>query len=146
VQAVSLDRNLDDALWTTAFTIGAASLMGLVFLVVVFRRPREPGMALDSKEFVEALREERVIVAIRQRCDTPREIRRFLNYARLVAMPDDPAVQFPEAKLVRLAATGLHGPARDATERLFIERCEMYGLDPGTFAPRDGTQAKATGA
>jgi hypothetical protein len=144
VQAAPIEnRNLDGSLLNNVFSIGAASFMGLVFLVIVFRRPREPEKALDSKEFVEALHEERVIAAIRQRCDTPREMRRFLNYLRLVAAPDDlvngEAAQFPEANLVRLAATGLQRPAGEATEQLFTERCEMFGLDPATFTPRDET-------
>jgi hypothetical protein len=67
-------------------------------------------------------------------------MRRFLNYLRLVAAPDDPAKGQPasEAGLVRLAATGLFDSQEDPSViELFKERCDMFGLDPQTFTPKD---------
>jgi hypothetical protein len=50
------DRNRVGTLWSKRLSIGAASLMALTFLVIVFRRPKEPEKAMDSKDFVGALR------------------------------------------------------------------------------------------
>jgi hypothetical protein len=132
------DRNRVGTLWSNRLTIGTASLMALIFLVIVFRRPKEIEKAVDSKEFVETLQQ--MAEQVYKRNETPREMRRFLNYLRLVAAPDDPAKGQPasEAGLVRLAATGLRDSQEDeSVVELFKERCDMFGLDPQTFTPKD---------
>jgi photosystem II stability/assembly factor-like uncharacterized protein len=132
------DWNPVDTMWSNLLTIGGVSLMALIFLVIVFRRPKEIEKAVDSKEFVETLK--RMAKDVYKRNDTPREMRRFLNYLRLVAAPDDPAKGQPasEAGLVRLAATGLFDSQEDPSViELFKERCDMFGLDPQTFTPKD---------
>jgi hypothetical protein len=134
------DRNRVGTLWSNRLSIGAASLMALVFLVIVFRRPKEPEKATDSKEFVEALND--MAERVYKRTRTPREMRRFLNYLRLVAASEDPVngqlASIGEAALVRLAAAGTHETA-EAPEAvgLFEERCDLFGLDPNTFLPKD---------
>jgi hypothetical protein len=132
------DRNRVGTLWSNRLTIGAAGLMALIFLVIVFRRPKEIEKAVDSKEFVETLQQ--MAEQVYKRNETPREMRRFLNYLRLVAAPDDPAKSQPasEGGLVRLAATGLRDSQEDeSVVELFKERCDMFGLDPQTFTPKD---------
>jgi hypothetical protein len=79
------------------------------------------------------------------RCETPREMRRFLNYLRLVAAPDDPGASpsIGEASLVRLAAQGLANSKEEPKAiKLFKERCDMFGLDPQTFTPKDERQGE----
>jgi photosystem II stability/assembly factor-like uncharacterized protein len=134
------DRNRVGTWWSSRLTIGTASLMALVFLVIVFRRPKEPEKAMDSKEFSQALRE--MAPYVYQRTRTPREMRRFLNYLRLVSAPDDPAdghtASIGEAALVRLAAGGtLEAAENPDAVRLFEERCDLFGLDPKSFTPKD---------
>jgi hypothetical protein len=134
------DRNTVGTLWSKRLTIGTASLIALVFLVIVFRRPKEIEKAIDSNEFVEALQE--MAEHVYKRNQTPREMRRFLNYLRLVAAPDDPGAStaIGEASLVRLAARGLTDSKEDPKAiELFKERCDMFGLDPQTFTPKDET-------
>lgn len=140
------DRNHVGTAWSNRLTIGAASLMSLVFVVIVFRRPKEIEKAVDSKEFVETLQQ--MAEHVYKRNDTPREMRRFLNYLRLVAAPDDPGKGKPasEAGLVRLAAKGLQDSQEEkSVVELFKQRCDMFGLDPETFTPKDERE-KASGA
>jgi hypothetical protein len=78
-------------------------------------------------------------------------MRRFLNYLRLIVVPDDPAdghpVSIGEAALVRLAATGTR-ETKEAPEaiRLFGERCDLFGLDPQTFTPKDEKENESSEA
>jgi hypothetical protein len=115
----------------------------LIFLVIVLRRPKEIEKAIDSNEFVEALQEMSEHVYMRNQ--TPREMRRFLNYLRLVAAPEDPGASaaIGEASLVRLAAQGIADSKEDPKAiELFKERCDMFGLDPETFTPKDERQGE----
>jgi hypothetical protein len=140
------DRNRVGTSWSYRLSVGAAALMALVFLVIVFRRPKEPEKAMDSRDFTEALKE--VAQQVYQRTRTPREMRRFLNYLRLVAAPDDPtdshAASIGEAALVRLAAIGARG-TNEAPEavQLFKERCDLFGLDSQNFMPKDEREDEA---
>ena len=53
----------------------------------ILRRPKGLEQAVDSREFTAALRE--MVPYLQERWDTPREMRRFLNYLRVLAARDD---------------------------------------------------------
>jgi hypothetical protein len=67
--------------------IGLSALIALGFLIYRFSRPKRPEEAEDPTTFTDALQEHSE--EILAKCRTPREVRRFLNYLRLVATPTD---------------------------------------------------------
>jgi hypothetical protein len=69
------------------WAIGISSAIAAVFLVYWFSRPKRQAEAHDPTTFAEAL--ENRSEDILKKCGTPREVRRFLNYLRLVAAPND---------------------------------------------------------
>jgi photosystem II stability/assembly factor-like uncharacterized protein len=127
--------------------IGLGSLITVVSLVYWFSRPKQPEEAEDPTTFSDALQERSE--EILAKCNTPREVRRFLNYLRLVATPtdeeSDESIQGLRQKyaefdrrLVRLAAQGPNradGSEDDDIERFYMTQCQMFGLDPETFSP-----------
>jgi hypothetical protein len=84
---------------------------------------------------------------ILNKCGTPREVRRFLNYLRLVAAPnDEPSregihelrkrIRNFDARLVELATRGAgEKPASDEVESFYLKQCGIFGIDPETFLP-----------
>lgn len=119
---------------------GLVALIAVFLVVLILRRPKDEEKAVDSEAFLTALKE--MSPKIRTRCDTPREIRGFLNYLRFLAARDDlsqrPRAEGFEAQLVRLAALGLKdGMPPSGVDpnvvRFFMEQREMLGLDPATF-------------
>ena len=71
-------------------------------------------------------------------------MRRFLNYLRLVAAPNDEPSREGiqelrkrigdfDARLVKLATQGAW--ERDEVERFYLEQCGIFGIDPKTFLP-----------
>jgi hypothetical protein len=111
-------------------------------------QPKELEQARDAASFGEAL--EQRVEEICGRSGSPREVRRFLNYLRLVATGQD--TESPEditglrrkygavvdRHLVDLATTGRavgSGAEAAAVEHYYRVQCELFGLDPQTFAP-----------
>jgi hypothetical protein len=146
-QAAPFDRDkvgADEGRW---LAIGLASLIAVGFLVYRFSRPKQPEEAEDPTSFTDALqaRSEEIL----GKCGTPREVRRFLNYLRLVATPTDErsgqSIQGLRARfstfdrrLVDMAtgrASHEDQASADAVETFYMDQCEMFGLDPKTFQP-----------
>jgi hypothetical protein len=93
--------------------------------------------------------------AIFRRCESPREVRRFLNYLRLVATGSgdgsgDPLEKLREDRsgivdreLVDLAACGPRPGDPSEVQKYFEDQCDFFGLDPETFVPRENPVADA---
>jgi hypothetical protein len=77
--------------WLLWCALGGVATVSFGFLVIVWRRPKDDERAKDSQQFTEALGE--VAGAIVTKCQTPREVRRFLNYLRIIAANDEPLVE-----------------------------------------------------
>jgi hypothetical protein len=130
--------------------IGIPALVAFAFAIYWFSRPRRLQGARDAESFSEALeaRSEEIF----RRCESPREVRRFLNYSRLIATASEQKEErdvnslrerYPESfdrHLVDLATmgcipnAGLEG--RDI-EQYFKSQCTLFGLDPKTFQPAE---------
>jgi hypothetical protein len=126
--------------------IGISSLIASSFLIYRFSRPKRPKEAQDPTTFADALeaRSENILV----KCKTPREVRRFLNYLRLVAAPNDDSSlesiqalrqRFPsfDRLLVDLAtqAIGSAPASEDEIKKFYFDQCAIFGIDPNTFLP-----------
>ena len=138
------DSEATAVLWNHRLTIAVLLLIALIFLVRVRSRPKEMEKAVDSKNFSDALN--KMASSIKDRCGTPREVRRFQNYLRFLAASDDSEtrsrIENRSGDLVKLAATGTKTPTgkvRSDVDREVIDfyshQCEMLGLDPETFQP-----------
>lgn len=141
-----IDRDTVGVQWGHRLTIAIPLSIGLVFLILLLRQPKEIEKAVDSQSFSDALN--LMAPFIQHRCGTPREVRRFQNYLRFLAAWDDsatrPKIGGVEAILVKLAATGVRtsdGEIRTDIDagviQFFSQQCEMLGLDPNTFRPVD---------
>jgi hypothetical protein len=123
-----------------------SSLVAASFLIYWFSRPKRPSEAQDPTTFAEALeaRSENIL----EKCKTPREVRRFLNYLRLVAAPsNDSTFESIQAlrrrltdfdrQLVDLATQVVpaQAPAENAVKKFYFDQCAIFGLDPKTFLP-----------
>jgi hypothetical protein len=131
------------------FIYGAPAILLLVVGVYWFSRPKHVEEARDSKEFSDALRDR--ADEIFERNPSPREVRRFLNYLRLVATEarvmgkELLRDKYPESfdqNLVDLASTGNAGATSSPEERsemttYFEEQCLRFGLDSKTFSPQE---------
>jgi len=111
-------------------------------LVRILSQPKHMPEARDSAAFKRALQDSSL--AIQERANTPREMRRFMNYLRFIAGPSDSAkpgegADF-EPQLVWLAATGLNSQAQKLDQKViqyYRAQCDLIGVDPETFRPRD---------
>jgi photosystem II stability/assembly factor-like uncharacterized protein/predicted small integral membrane protein len=123
-------------------------LFGLAFWC---SRPKHREQAHDVQSFGEAL--ERHVERICSRCGSPREVRRFLNYLRLVATGSEAENSddirtlrkryggLVDQYLVDLATIGRAsgaGPEATAVNEYYHRQCDLFGLDPETFAPAEG--------
>lgn len=84
---------------------------------------------------------------ILEKCNTPREVRRFLNYLRLVAAPNDEPSREGiqelrhkigdfDARLVKFATKGGGEEAKaDEVGKFYLTQCAIFGIDPKTFLP-----------
>jgi len=89
---------------------------------------------------------------ILRRCDSPREVRRFMNYLRLIATepiealkPGDEPLRLKfkgrfDLQLIQMAALGVAASNAEVEPEIldyFIRECDLFGLDPETFTPRE---------
>jgi photosystem II stability/assembly factor-like uncharacterized protein len=131
--------------------VAFALLVGLLFWR---SRPRHLEKAQDTQSFGQAL--ERHVARICSRCESPREIRRFLNYLRLVAtgggseQAEDISILrkkyggVVDQLLVDLATAGREegaGPEASAVQEYYRRQCDLFGLDPETFSPAERSAA-----
>jgi len=140
----------DRGLIRNFLTFGLPGLIALAALNYWLSRPRRTEEVQDTESFAEALkaRGEEIF----KRCESPREVRRFLNYLRLIAtasgakQKDDIEAlreEYPgkvDSDLIDLAAMGAMldaGPEGQAVQDYFEAQCDLFGLDPKTFAPRE---------
>jgi hypothetical protein len=112
-----------------------------------FSRPKRQVEAQDPTTFADAL--ETLSEDILKKCGTPREVRRFLNYLRLVAAPNDEPSREGiqelrkrigdfDARLVELATLGTETkPGPDEVEGFYLKQCQIFGIDPETFLPQE---------
>ena len=137
-----LERNL--------LSLGLPALIAILFLAYWFSRPRRVEETQDAESFAEALeaRSEEIFI----KCKSPREVRRFLNYLRLIATgpisrEGDISVSLRErypktfdAGLVDMASMGTipeAGREGAEIERYYRAQCDVFGLDPKTFQPEE---------
>jgi len=125
--------------------IGISSLVAAGFLIYWFSRPKRPEEAEDPTTFGDAL--ELRSGEILNRWKTPREVRRFLNYLRLVATTTDERSSESiqglrgrigdfDQRLVDLATRGIADEQMgDEVEAFYVKQCDLFGLDPKTFQP-----------
>jgi hypothetical protein len=130
--------------------LGPLAIVLLVVFLYRRSRPKDREQAYDSKSFADAL--EQQVEKICSKCDSPREVRRFLNYLRLIATTDTEHAGdisllrktyggCVDRYLVDLATTGSSpGVSIESTavEEYYKNQCDLFGLDPRTFAPREG--------
>jgi len=136
-----------DKVGTAPKQISAMSgLLSIGFLIYWFSRPKRQQELEEPKSFSDALQDR--AHDIMQKCKTPREIRRFLNYLRLVVTPAEDQMSDSiqslraiissfDADLVTLATKGISqsGDVNQDCVDFFKRQCELFGLDPETFAP-----------
>jgi photosystem II stability/assembly factor-like uncharacterized protein len=131
-------------------TFGFAGLIGLAALMYWLSRPQRPEEAQDAEGFAEALiAHEKDIYG---RCESPRELRRFLNYLRLVGTAsgleqegdlDTMRVQYGKKVDTDLVELAVGGKMEDAgsegpdVRKYFEAQCDLLGLDTRTFAPKE---------
>jgi hypothetical protein len=128
---------------------GSPTILLVVVGIYWFSRPKHIEEARDSDEFSKALRDQ--AEEIFERNPSPREVRRFLNYLRLVATEarvmgkESLRGKYPKTfdrNLVDLASTGETSQTAGPDERsemiaFFEEQCLRFGLDPKTFSPEE---------
>jgi hypothetical protein len=144
--------------WRAAVTFGVPGVLILAGLIWWFSRPRRMEEAQDAPSFATAL--EKRVNEICERFDSPREVRRFLNYLRLVAtgagMEQEGDINQLRKKfggdvdrdLVDLAVLGrttVAGAEAEAVEEYYRKQCELFGLDPWKFEPKETVAAQAAG-
>jgi hypothetical protein len=137
--------------------IGIPVLLGLLGLIARLARPANLEEAEDDPRFKTALVNR--TNAIFKICRSPREVRRLLNYLRLVAarsgQPEtdqgqllrDAYGNFDEL-LVGLAVQDKKAPGEAPLEirRYYEEQCAIFGLEPKTFQPKENSESGAPGA
>ncbi|MFC5860705.1 YCF48-related protein [Acidicapsa dinghuensis] len=142
---VAADIDRDEVGWEGGKWVigGTAVLLAAGFLIYWFSRPKQQAEAEDPQSFAEALREKSG--SILENCRAPREVRRFLNYLRLVAgQAGESSTESAEGlrkrfkdfdrQLVALATNTGHDAELDV-RRFYESQCELFGLDPATFRP-----------
>ena len=144
--APRLIRNDGERIRILIIVVGPIGV-GLLAILYWFSRPRIIVEAVDSDSFTKALEDKSDKIFDHYR--SPREVRRFINYLRLVATPsgqnDSNAIAELRSKnsgyvdplLVTLAVQGIDKEKSNPTlvEKYFIGQCELFGLDPQTFEP-----------
>ncbi|MFC5861773.1 P-loop NTPase fold protein [Acidicapsa dinghuensis] len=141
-------NSYDGWLGRNAMLIGIPSMLMLLALVARLTRPANLDQATEDPRFTRALVHH--TKAIFDLYQSPREVRRLLNYLRLVAAKSgqgeidqgqklrDQHADFDEV-LVGLALGGANAPALAAWEirKYYKDQCGIFGLDPQTFLPRE---------
>ena len=149
------DRNNDDRtdgrVIRNWLTFGIPGSIFIAAMVYWRSRPRRLEEAQDAEGFAEALKARGGDIS--RKCGSPREVRRFLNYLRLVATASGTGEKddikslrenYPgdvDRDLVDLAALGAmpaSGDAGEAVRKYFEAQCDLIGLDPKTFSPTEG--------
>jgi hypothetical protein len=137
--------------WERWLGLGAFGIVMAVMGAYLALRRIDPPDERESRHFADALEAGagRLVEALR----TPREIRRFLNYLRLVTAPGDAATKARaqtvrqrlaqdnenafDAQMVELAIGAATGDAEHAIDpdvrALFEEGCRLFGLNPTNF-------------
>jgi len=144
----------DGRLLRDGMLIGIPALLGLLALIARLARPANLDQAQDDPKFKDAL--VHYTDAIFKLHKSPREVRRLLNYLRLVAARTGQAetdqgqrlrgahAEFDKT-LVGMAvhdkSAALHSPAD--VRKFYEEQCAVFGLDPTTFEPMENRQRSA---
>jgi hypothetical protein len=133
--------------WSNIAIYGAPVFLTFGLLVYRFTRPKSVEETRDTEAFTRALKSRSDDIF--KRCGTPREVRRFLNYLRLIATESRKSKDGKsslrerygdafERDLIDLASTGRMpdaGAEGADVEAYFKEQCSRFGLDPKTFLP-----------
>jgi len=136
----------DGRVWRNGMLIGIPALLGMLALIARLARPANLDQAQDDPKFKDAL--VHFTDAIFKLHKSPREVRRLLNYLRLVAArtgqaETDQGQRLREAHakfdeiMVGLAIhdkSGAEHPPADV-RKFYEEQCAVFGLDPTTFEP-----------
>jgi hypothetical protein len=115
---------------------GIPALIALLALIRLYNRPPANVESTDASTFTQALRN--FSTQISQTCKSPREVRRFLNYLRLIGNSAELRSKYGgsfDRDLVGLAATHNLDDANVNAEvkRYYVEQCTFFGLNPKTF-------------
>jgi photosystem II stability/assembly factor-like uncharacterized protein len=147
----------DGRLLRNGMLIGIPALLGLLALIARLARPANLDQAQDDPKFKDAL--VHYTDAIFKLHKSPREVRRLLNYLRLVAArtgqaETDQGQRLREAHpkfdkiMVGMAvhdkSAAQHSPAE--VRKFYEEQCAVFGLDPTTFEPMENWESSAAEA
>ncbi|MEG9437564.1 hypothetical protein JAO29_15545 [Edaphobacter sp. HDX4] len=142
--SVLYDRDKIGASGGRWLAIILSTAVAFIFLVYRLSRPRRPEEAKDPETFSKALQSHSQDIFDTSK--TTREVRRFLNYLRLVATPtsetskdsiQDLRENIPkfDEQLVELATGAKIPKVNDWVSDFYRKQCELFVLDPTTFRP-----------
>jgi photosystem II stability/assembly factor-like uncharacterized protein len=138
----------DGRIWRNGMLIGIPALLGLLALIAILARPANLDQAEDDPKFKDALVDH--TEAIFKLYQSPRELRRLLNYLRLVAARTGQEKTDEGQKLraeysdfdkllvglaVRKESAGPRVPKK--IQEYYEGQCAIFGLDPSTFEPKE---------
>jgi photosystem II stability/assembly factor-like uncharacterized protein len=139
----------DGELLRDVIVFGLPLLIAAIVAMSWFNRQPTTEESKDAETFTAALK--RHSGKIFDRCESPREARRFLNYLRLIGNNKDLRNKYGERfdqDLVGMAVTReLDNPELiDSVKEYYVEQCNFFGLDPKTFEPHEHRDEERVGS